>query len=502
MVTNKLEIIFNFIFGKKIFYSLFFIFFILFIISLWNRYIQIDENFFGEQAYWLIHEGIVKIKSMPGILNFDKEMLLYHKLFVWIAALIILIFDWSVYPLKIFILIMFILFFYVYYQYYKSNKNKISYEQIVISSVIIILTPAVIMQAFIFRPEIFVMTIGFCSYFFLDKYLRNNKIKDILLGSIFAGIAFLITPNGLLFSVAGGILLLFNKKFKIIPLYGIIIFSISIIFFIDVFPDKLDILIYQFKNYPTHNFDDNYMSNSILNAVVLKILNLLNEHKRFFWSERVAITSFMFLFSLILFFKKLYKNHKSLIIYTISLIIALNVFGSHIAERYLIHYIPFMALIIAYGIVELKNRLKYHFVKIIFIISLFAAVYVTVLRYSIIYSWNKNYTEIHHKILNKIDDKNANILVPWQFIYNEIDAYNLISYKAFEYREDKLENKWTQEEFLQIAAKELNIEYIVTDAVVRRKSNVNWFKNKTIGDNPYFVEFFTYDEYIIFKKIK
>ena len=250
MKKNKLEIAYEFIIRKKTLYFLFSVSLILFAISLWNRYIQIDENYFGEQAYWLINDGVVKLKSWPGISHFDIQMLFYHKLFTWIATSIVMIFGWSIYPLKTFSLLMLALFFYVYYKYYKNNNSKITYEQIVVAALIFMLTPEIIIKGFTFRQEIFVMTVGFCSYYFINEYIKANKIKHIVLGSIFAGLAFLITPNGFLFLVSGGILLLFKKKFKIIPLYGIIVTSISLFFLIDILPDKWDEFVYQFKNYP------------------------------------------------------------------------------------------------------------------------------------------------------------------------------------------------------------------------------------------------------------
>ncbi|MDX1629909.1 MAG: hypothetical protein R3345_14475, partial [Fulvivirga sp.] len=94
---------------------------LVFFMSLINRYIQQDEPWFGEQAYWLVTEGNVKLKSMPGIFNWDTNMLIYHKLFVWAGAVIVATLGWNLYFFKSLVLLLFIFTGYLLYRVTRKN---------------------------------------------------------------------------------------------------------------------------------------------------------------------------------------------------------------------------------------------------------------------------------------------------------------------------------------------------------------------------------------------
>src|SRR5690606_1206580 len=83
---------------------------------------------------------------------------------------------------------------------------------------------------------------------------------------------------------------------------------------------------------------------------------LLSEHRRFFWGDRVIVFSVIFFVALISNFKQLKKRHKDLIIYMGIIVFSLNVFGSHVAERYLLFYYGFMAFISAIWLVSLREH--------------------------------------------------------------------------------------------------------------------------------------------------
>lgn len=92
---------FSILFSTKVLSLLIVVTLLAFIFSLWNRFIYIDDAFFGEQAYWQAKDGVVKVPSMLDFLGCEKQLFSYHKLNIFIGAGLIKIFGWSITPLNI-----------------------------------------------------------------------------------------------------------------------------------------------------------------------------------------------------------------------------------------------------------------------------------------------------------------------------------------------------------------------------------------------------------------
>jgi hypothetical protein len=54
-----------------------------------HRYPTGDDAWFAEQSYWLQKEGIIRSEFFTGVLGWDKHLLVSHKLFLGIGAVII-----------------------------------------------------------------------------------------------------------------------------------------------------------------------------------------------------------------------------------------------------------------------------------------------------------------------------------------------------------------------------------------------------------------------------
>ncbi|MHC1707761.1 MAG: ArnT family glycosyltransferase [Bacteroidales bacterium] len=472
-----------------------------YIATMYHRFIQIDENWFGEQAYWLVNEGVVKLKSMPGILDFDKHMYMYHKFLVWIAALIIQVGGWSVYYFKFATLVVYLLFFYAFYRFYKSNKAFYTYQHFLLASVLLVLIPIMLQQSFIFRPEVYVMTFGFISYFFLDKYLKNNKIQSLIAASVFAGVAFLITLNAMIFPIAGFFLLLFKKRYRALAIYSFVCAVIGMMFTVDLWKDDhFQVFMYQMKNWPTRKFGETYISGGFGGIILSKLINLLNEHQRFFWSDRVMAFSALFLLSYIFNFNWLRKNFSSLFIYTTVLILALNITGSHIAERYLIFYYPFMALITALAMLNFNGK-NIRYLQYVFVL-LFALNFVSLVKqFRFVFRENENASLIHHELVSKLPEKDANIFAPWKFIYNEIDERNIISYQALQYYQDDLPLKMDQLTFIQLLKNKYHVKYLILDRDITRneENDYDWFRGGVSHDNTSVKFLFKHMQYTVYQ---
>lgn len=465
---------------------------IVFILSMWHRYIYVDDAWFGEQALSFATNGYVKTETIPGILGWDQQLLVYHKLNIILGAGIIKLFGWSVYPLKFLTLTIYGLFFYIYYLFINSQPNRWKPRHFWLASFLIFVNPLMINLSFTYRPEILVMFLGFSSYFFLEKYLSKPSVKWLIISGITAGLAFFSHINGIIFIIAGFFLLIFQKKYKALFAYSLASILSASLYFFDLWqPGHFQIFLYQISHWPD-NVGQNYLSKGILSYVWNSVIKLSTEHQRFFWSYKVSVFSGVFLICLFLFFKnkERAKKHRSLVFYTICLIICLNIFGSQIAERYLIYYYPFMALIVASMIsdIELLKPFWNKTVRILTLLIVFVQICLVGYQYSDIFSRNHDYIKIHEKILSVVHPKDAKVLVPSEFVFNEIIDHQLVSYQAVKYYQNMHPKAFNPEIILKHLNK-LGINYIIIDGSAIDNKHFNWFIGTKIRPNPYYKKF-------------
>ncbi|ELR72629.1 hypothetical protein C900_01008 [Fulvivirga imtechensis AK7] len=489
--------LFNIIFSKRVLQWLIAIFSVFYLLSLYHRYIQQDEPWFGEQAYWLLKEGEVKIKSMPGIFNWTESMLIYHKLFVWIGALIISIFGWSLYPLKAFILLVFLASCWLLISFLKKYQKDS--HLCWVAAFLLITTPELIHRSFMFRPEVVVMCLGFLSFYMLYRTIDEKRGSAHWAG-LFSGLAFLTHLNALIFPVAGFLLLMCYKKWQQLVIYTVICGAVCSVYTIGLWDaGHIETYTYQMQHWPTHQkaFGEK-VDGGIIGIIWNNISRLLNEHKRYFWDQDVWMISAFFLLSLIVRFRFLWRQHRLLLGYTLILMVLLGVLGSGHSPRYLVYLMPFMTVLSALVVQNIAVG-RHVVLKMLLVLVLLGQLGIVGITFKKIYTTNYNHVALHHEILSVIEP-GSKVLAPWEFIYNEIDNYALHSYKTYEYIEDQEKMKLTQNELLALAANRFEMDYIVIDEKRKRDKNFSWFYDCNINDNPHY-EFYREGEgYLILKK--
>ena len=498
-ITNS----YAFLFKRSILLGITVLGLLVFMASMWHRFIYIDDAFFGEQAYWLAKDGVVKTVTLIDFLGCDHQLFSYHKLNIFVGAALIRLFGWSVTPLRMSTLIFLVGFLLVYFRYFRENKLKFGLGHFVMAIFIMLFNPLIVLYAFTYRPEIWVMFFGFTSYFFLDKSARNNyRINYIVLAGIMAGLAFLSHLNGLIFPVAGFVVLALAKQWK-----GLLAFSLSagvicMLYFFDLWQDNhFATWMYQLRNWPDNNAT-NYLSHNFMDLILNIIRKLADEHQRFFWSDRVWVISAFFLLAFLANVKYLFREHFVLAVYTLILIFTLNVAGGQIAERFLIYFFPFMALIIALDVEAVKGKTAL-FRKSVYIILVMAQIAFVTKMFVGIFRRNADHIEINKNILARIPEKNVLILVPYTLVFNGLDEYKLASFKAFEYYQKSLKHNLTQQElFLRAIA--LNIKYIVVPlkGAEDMETGLPCLEDHDVGVNAYYKEFWRDKRCVLLERIE
>lgn len=488
------------LFGKPVLVSLLILGAFAFFASMWNRFVYIDDAFFGEQSFWLAKDGVVKVPSLIDFLGCDNQMFTYHKLNIAVGAVLIKLFGWGIAPLRTITLLFYVGLLFFIFNYYKSEKATFTNKHMLVAFFTLGFTPQIYLLAYTFRPEVWVTFFGFVSYFYLNQFIKENNTRLAIVSGIFAGLAFLTHLNGLIFPVAGFVVLIFQKKYKPLLLFSIASIFICSFYLWDLWQEHhVATWLYQLKNWPNNN-SPNYFKGDILSFFYGVVVKLSEEHQRFFWGYKVWAISGFFILSFAFNFKYLYNQHRVLFTYIIVLIITQNIAGSQIAERYLLYYYPFFAIVIAIDLVKILNE-KARIRKILYMLLLALQIVCIGKVFEYIIKENKYTITYNNATLAKIPDKQALILVPYEMFFNGLHNYNLASYKGFEYYQVKLNHNLTQKELFDRAAA-FKIKYIVIpERVLDNVDNsLPCLNHGIIEKNNHYKELYRDDKTIILEK--
>lgn len=454
-------------------------------VTLYQREVSNDDSWFGEQSYWLAHDGVVKLKSLPLIFTWEDHFLVYHKLLIWIGGTIVYCFGWSINYFRLFNIICFFTTLWFVWKFSK-DEERVQGSVKYLAIFLLLFTPLSISKAFEFRPEVPLMLFGFTSFLSIHYYLKKGKVKFLLLSGFLAGLSFLMHLNGAVFVVSGFLFLLVYKQYKGAAFYFSTCAPTAFIYFIPLLnPENLKQWYFVIKNWPQHSFAEP-LKHSLIGAFLFKILG---EHKRYFWGGTTIGISSLFFLSLILKGKYLLQKHKGVLIYTIILMVCLALLSSDKVPRYLMYLFPFMALIAAISFSEYKYS-KNQYPKWLFVIILVAQIFFVFHRSWEIVSRRRPLTA-HNRYISTFMPAGANVLAPWPFVYNEIGNYHIDNYDTYLYLGDFEGREIKQPEMFR-KAYELNTEYIVVDEYTVKKYDY-WFKDWKIEPEPYY-------EYIVDKK--
>lgn len=313
---------------------------IFYIASLFFRFPHGDEAILAEQSYWLQKIGFVKSEMFTGF-GFGWEFIQYHyhKLFILVGALFIKIFGVSITALRLNVLFAFCLLYYFIYQYLKINfddKNKlILYFNVFF--IFSIIQYHLFYYSFIFRPEIQVVSCGFISFYFISKFIKEQKLSLVIFAGLFAGLSLLFHLNGLVFVFSGFFFLIYKSKRKEAIYFSIVSIITSLFYFFNIHNvQEFNHFLFQFTNDPNLHKEDF--------SILLKLNKIISEHKRYFHSPKEIVLSLLFLFVLITNFKNinLKKSYnKDLFIYTLFVMLFLAIFAHDKTDKYSVLFIPF-----------------------------------------------------------------------------------------------------------------------------------------------------------------
>jgi hypothetical protein len=313
---------------------------VVFILYQLDKRIRLDDDLIGEQVYFLLNKGYVKSEMMRGYGNLMLEVhqTIFHKLFVYWGALVCKLFGWSLYSLHASSLLFLLFFVFALYRFLRTQRALFFF------TLIFILTCYnVLYFSNCFRPEMMLMTFGFLGYAFIDRYLSKGKKADLFFSALCSALAFSTHPHGVIYCVAGGMLLLLNRNFLTVIIFGTIVSFVFFAFYFSdiVYWDQYDLFAYQLRNDPIINVHDHHW--------YTPLVKLFEEHIRIFFNEREIIITALLVTGIVFSYKKLIRTQKNLVLYGLSCFVSLGALTYSKSPQYLLLYLPFTVLIIGHS---------------------------------------------------------------------------------------------------------------------------------------------------------
>lgn len=212
--------------------------------TLGGRVEDFDDAWFAEQSYWLLKNGHVRSEFFRGMLGWEHQLFVYHKLFVWIGAGLMWLTGISVYGSKLISLLFGFLWLIYNFLYFRRKGQLLGSWW---SALLLFSNGLFIEYIFVNRPEVMVATLGFISFYYLTSTTRHQWIW----GAIAGGLATLTHLNGLIFLMAGGLWLLTKQRWAEALGWGIIGSVVLSFYFTDVITQNAwAVWWHQFHNDP------------------------------------------------------------------------------------------------------------------------------------------------------------------------------------------------------------------------------------------------------------
>ncbi|WP_190277306.1 ArnT family glycosyltransferase [Taibaiella lutea] len=414
---------FNQLFNSRKKYWLLIIALLLFAAYQFDNTPRTDDEYLGEQVYWLMHIGKVKSDFGFSNLGYDVYQSIFHKLFVYIGYVFSKIFGLNLYTLHAVSLCFFAAFLFVFYKWIKYRYASIHNFRFYGVLILLLFNQDLLYAAADFRPEVMLMCLGFVSYTMLMMYFDKGKMLYLILAGIAAGLCMFAHLNGVIFIIAGLGFLLLKKEFKSFFLFGIM----ACIAFLPYFTD---ILIHADLKYFWHQFAHDPIVSEPHSNWYKPFLKLIEEQSRFLYNEKQVILTAMLMIALIGSYKKLKEHNRALLLYTLLLVVSMALLNPSKTTKYMVVYIPFIYLIIVEGWywLSVSDKKKTLFVfQFLFVANLAVSIFYSgrqIMENAVNLSTGGIVAE-NAVMASKIptDVKQANVLCPRRMVFNELGQF-------------------------------------------------------------------------------
>ena len=411
--------------SKKQLYYLLAFFLILAFLSYCNRYPTGDDAWFAEQSYWLEKEGVIRSEFFRGLLQWEKQILVSHKLFLLFGSGMIHLFGYQLPVLQFTGFICFCVLVGQLIYYVAKREQQLNSWYLPALLVLVFANRLLMKMSFENRPEMMLAALGFGSFLLLQ--LEKKTVFRIVIAAFLAGLAFLSHLNGVIYLIAGFVVLIYNREYKYAGTFALAGGLTSLVYFLDVFQRDNGLLFWyhQFRNDPATQNSFGFLP---------KFIQLITYPRLFFQSPEQIALSLLLVFLLWHQRKSLRQLPVYLRVYSVTLFLSFWLITKANGGLYLVLFIPFMLALVyeLYKIIPFKNLS----------LKLVIATYLIIGAYGmcqIIYTnFTMEYLPVsYHKLKSVIGNKQKGF-VPLTFFFNEYEAYpKLLTHENYKLQSKK-----------------------------------------------------------------
>ena len=443
----------------------------LLVISIPRYPVDVDEAWLGEQVHFLVEDGVVRSELFTGILQYDKQLFVYHKGLIWFTSLPVAVLGFDLTVLRLVPLVCFILLCWMLYLYYKENSNR---DAFLLTVALLLLCPVFFHGIKIFRPELPVTLAGFASFSFLMRYLRAGDVSRLVLSSVCAGLAILIHLNGVIFLGAGVMVLLFARRWKAVLPFGVISIAVALLYFVDVLGHQ-DVFFMQLQN---------GLSNAVANVdFPMPVKNLLAEHKRLLRKPEIIGITVLFVLSLILNRSQWKPQNRPVGIYVIVLVCMMGLLHHSKTVKYSILQFPFFAMIVS-DFVRTKltgqDRLHKWGRVIVFVLLVGYGLFGMGYAVKTAFEGKQDITATNRHLAASMES-DSRVIAPLSFVFNEIDHFDIMGMVAARTVMERDGLPFTPENVCRYAVAH-NVSYLIINDYYVEQLGINSIRN---GFMPY-----------------
>ena len=393
---------------------------LMFAASIPWRMPHVDDAWLGEHSYWLASEGVVKSKLMTGIAGGEERLVMHHKLHTWVGALIIKTAGFKLHWLKTVSLAFYVLTIIVTLKLGRKTGLVIKpYEQLMVV-LLLLAHPLLFEFGFVFRPEMMLAFMALLSFWFLHQSVNNHASGSWLAfaSGVFAGLGLLTHLNGSMFIAAGFLSLLVFRRYGGAALFALGATMSSALYFLDFKGlDDFSLWYHQLTFLPDGRVGNAWWMNLLL--------NLGDEHMRYFHSPVEISFTVLILFTLYTNGKVLWNVQRLLLIYTLIAMFFLGLLALHKTSKYLIPVIPFWSLMIVHSLSEPIPSQKVRWIAI-GLAMVFLAVSMVYNTQVVLDKYDTRLNEQIRMAFAGKDSETLKVAAPMEFIFDEIDNFEAI----------------------------------------------------------------------------
>ncbi|GAB4328478.1 MAG: hypothetical protein Kow0074_24430 [Candidatus Zixiibacteriota bacterium] len=377
-----------------------------------------DEAWLGEQAYFLVQDGVIRSELFHGYAMQDERILITHKLFILLGALSTSLLGWGITPLRLLSLLAGVATLAILVWELRRSSGRASPARWLIGLAALIGMPLYFKFINLYRPEVMLGLCGLASYVTLARYLEQNKSTRLVASAVLAGAAVLVHVNGMMFIAAGMVVLALHRRWSAVFVYLLLSAAISSLYFVDVI-GRWDLLIRQLQHVPSLTAEDFRWSTPFW--------RVLDEHKRLFRKPEIIFTTLLSGSAFVYAWVRCRQWRRSLLAYAVVAVFGLAAVAQAKTTPYAIPLMPLFALVIAKATAHwLDTRTatpRWVTVSAVVLWSLFLAH--SMFENSMTALTGKQDVAADNRRIAELLPRGATVLAPMEFIFNEIDRFDV-----------------------------------------------------------------------------